>query len=178
MDTGSHSNQVYADCVDLSAVENASKQEARASVLILSEPIMLWDRASQSDPPLAHQPIVDDLPFFALSRNKFQKRRAHILQFVIELQRVPACCVSTVEAPFCRPCIPCGNHKRPGFFLLHPTTRSTPLRGVTLGRMFNKTLFQMRKDDGIGKTWQETWQENLISGKPGKTARRRSFQAT
>jgi hypothetical protein len=25
VDTGSHSNQVYADCVDLSAVENASK---------------------------------------------------------------------------------------------------------------------------------------------------------
>src|SRR4051794_27763904 len=38
-DTGSHSNQVYADCVDLSAVENASKQEARESVLIQSEPI-------------------------------------------------------------------------------------------------------------------------------------------
>jgi hypothetical protein len=42
--------------------------------------------------------------------------------------------------------------------------------------MFNKTLFQMRKDDGIGKTWQEnltgkpgrkTWQENL-AGKPGR----------
>jgi hypothetical protein len=31
--TGSHSNQVYADCVDLSAVENASKRKARASVL-------------------------------------------------------------------------------------------------------------------------------------------------
>jgi hypothetical protein len=29
--TGSHSNQVYADCVDLSAVENASKQENRSS---------------------------------------------------------------------------------------------------------------------------------------------------
>jgi hypothetical protein len=28
VDTGSHSNQVYADCVDLSAVENASKQSA------------------------------------------------------------------------------------------------------------------------------------------------------
>jgi hypothetical protein len=62
VDTGSHSNQVYADCVDLSAVknaskqkarafssevdtgsreENASKQKARASVLIQSEPIML-----------------------------------------------------------------------------------------------------------------------------------------
>ena len=27
--TGSHSNQVYADCVDLSAVENASKQNFR-----------------------------------------------------------------------------------------------------------------------------------------------------
>jgi hypothetical protein len=41
VDTGSHSNQVYADCVDLSAIENASKQESRASVLIQSEPIML-----------------------------------------------------------------------------------------------------------------------------------------
>jgi hypothetical protein len=41
VDTGSHSNQVYADCVDLSAVENASKQESRASVLIQSEPKML-----------------------------------------------------------------------------------------------------------------------------------------
>jgi ribonuclease P protein component len=30
VDTGSHSNQVYADCVDLSAVENASKQKIRA----------------------------------------------------------------------------------------------------------------------------------------------------
>jgi hypothetical protein len=32
--------------------------------------------------------------------------------------------------------------------------------------MFNKTLFQMRKDDGIGKTWQEN-----LAGKPniGKT---------
>src|SRR5450432_296461 len=28
--TGSHSNQVYADCVDLSAVENASKQQRLA----------------------------------------------------------------------------------------------------------------------------------------------------
>jgi hypothetical protein len=40
-DADSHSNQVYADCVDLSAVENASKQESRASVLIQPEPIML-----------------------------------------------------------------------------------------------------------------------------------------
>src|SRR3954471_4830953 len=31
--TGSHSNQVYADCVDLSAVENASKQKLRYAVL-------------------------------------------------------------------------------------------------------------------------------------------------
>src|SRR5450432_3774916 len=30
VDTGSHSNQVYADCVDLSAVENAPKQKDRA----------------------------------------------------------------------------------------------------------------------------------------------------
>src|SRR5260370_29583679 len=30
VDTGSHSNQVYADCVDLAAVENASKRESRA----------------------------------------------------------------------------------------------------------------------------------------------------
>ena len=30
VDAGSHSNQVYADCVDLSAVENASKQKIRA----------------------------------------------------------------------------------------------------------------------------------------------------
>jgi hypothetical protein len=30
VDTGSHSNQVYADCVDLSAVENASKQKNNA----------------------------------------------------------------------------------------------------------------------------------------------------
>jgi hypothetical protein len=37
VDTGSRSNQVYADCVDLSAVENASKLESRASVLIQSE---------------------------------------------------------------------------------------------------------------------------------------------
>ena len=29
-----------------------------------------------------------------------------------------------------------------------------PIRGVTLGRMFNKTLFQIRKDDGIGKIWR------------------------
>jgi hypothetical protein len=43
VDTGSHSNQVCADCVDLSAVENASKQQSRASVLIQSEPIMLWN---------------------------------------------------------------------------------------------------------------------------------------
>ena len=28
--TGSHSNQVYADCADLSAVENASKQKTGA----------------------------------------------------------------------------------------------------------------------------------------------------
>jgi hypothetical protein len=28
--TGSHSNQVYADCVDLSAIENASKQKIKA----------------------------------------------------------------------------------------------------------------------------------------------------
>ena len=41
VDTGSHSNLACADCVDLSAVENASKQEFRASVLIESEPIML-----------------------------------------------------------------------------------------------------------------------------------------
>jgi hypothetical protein len=34
MDTGSHSNQVCADCVDLSAVENMSKQQSEASVLI------------------------------------------------------------------------------------------------------------------------------------------------
>jgi hypothetical protein len=27
VDTGSHSNQVYADCVDLSAVENALKNK-------------------------------------------------------------------------------------------------------------------------------------------------------
>src|SRR5258705_13991657 len=33
-DAGSHSNQVCADCVDLSALENASKQEFRDSVLI------------------------------------------------------------------------------------------------------------------------------------------------
>jgi hypothetical protein len=39
VDTGSHSNQVYADCVDLSAVENASKRESRASVLTQSEPM-------------------------------------------------------------------------------------------------------------------------------------------
>src|SRR5205823_1003353 len=31
VETGSHDNQVYADCVDLSAVENASKQESRAN---------------------------------------------------------------------------------------------------------------------------------------------------
>ena len=31
--TGSHSNQVHADCVHLSAVENASKRKARASAL-------------------------------------------------------------------------------------------------------------------------------------------------
>jgi hypothetical protein len=37
---GSRSNQVYADCVDLSAVENASKQESRGSVLIESEPML------------------------------------------------------------------------------------------------------------------------------------------
>jgi hypothetical protein len=30
VETGSHSNQVYADCVDLSAVENASKQKTGA----------------------------------------------------------------------------------------------------------------------------------------------------
>ena len=41
VDTGSRSNQACADCVDLSAVENASKQESRASVLIQSEPITL-----------------------------------------------------------------------------------------------------------------------------------------
>src|SRR4029077_1433758 len=41
MDAGSHSNQACADCVGLSALENASKQESRASVLIQSEPIML-----------------------------------------------------------------------------------------------------------------------------------------
>jgi len=29
-DTGSHSNQVYADCADLPVVENASKQKDRA----------------------------------------------------------------------------------------------------------------------------------------------------
>src|SRR5258708_4039107 len=27
VDSGSHSNQVYADCVDLSAIENASKKQ-------------------------------------------------------------------------------------------------------------------------------------------------------
>ena len=32
VDAGSHSNQVYADCVYLSAVENASKEQFRASV--------------------------------------------------------------------------------------------------------------------------------------------------
>jgi hypothetical protein len=31
VDTGSHSNQVYADCVDLSAVENAPNKEALAA---------------------------------------------------------------------------------------------------------------------------------------------------
>ncbi|WP_197427552.1 hypothetical protein [Bradyrhizobium retamae] len=31
VDTGSHSNQACADCVDLSAAENASKQRPRAS---------------------------------------------------------------------------------------------------------------------------------------------------
>jgi hypothetical protein len=31
VDTGSHSNLVYADCVDLSAIENASKRKVRAS---------------------------------------------------------------------------------------------------------------------------------------------------
>jgi hypothetical protein len=41
VDTGSHSNQACADCVDLSALENALKQESRASVLIQSEPILL-----------------------------------------------------------------------------------------------------------------------------------------
>jgi hypothetical protein len=30
MDTGSHSNQVYADCVDLSAVEKASNKKIGA----------------------------------------------------------------------------------------------------------------------------------------------------
>jgi hypothetical protein len=38
---GSHSNQACVDYVDLSAVENASKQESRASVLMQSEPFML-----------------------------------------------------------------------------------------------------------------------------------------
>jgi hypothetical protein len=33
--------KLCADCVDLSAVENASKQESRASVLIQSEAITL-----------------------------------------------------------------------------------------------------------------------------------------
>jgi hypothetical protein len=41
VNTGSHRDQACADCVDLSAVENASKQESRASVLIQSEPIMV-----------------------------------------------------------------------------------------------------------------------------------------
>jgi|SRR4030081_2048339 hypothetical protein len=34
VDPGSHSNQVYADCVDLSAVENASKQKALIEIMI------------------------------------------------------------------------------------------------------------------------------------------------
>jgi hypothetical protein len=35
--------------------------------------------------------------------------------------------------------------------------------------MFNKTLFQMRKDDGIGKTWQENLtSEELGIGKTWK----------
>jgi hypothetical protein len=34
--TGSHSNQVYADCVDLSAVENASKQKLYFKEAILN----------------------------------------------------------------------------------------------------------------------------------------------
>src|SRR5712672_1426940 len=33
VDAGSHRDQVYADCVDLSAVENASKQEPGAAHL-------------------------------------------------------------------------------------------------------------------------------------------------
>jgi ribonuclease P protein component len=35
VETGSHSNQVYADCVDLSAVENASKQKTRTQFCYL-----------------------------------------------------------------------------------------------------------------------------------------------
>jgi hypothetical protein len=41
VDTGSQNNHVYADCVDLSAVENAPRQESRASVLMQSEPTKL-----------------------------------------------------------------------------------------------------------------------------------------
>src|SRR6266404_7728489 len=54
VDTASHSNQVYADCVDLSAVENASKQETRASVLIESGP-KLWASQFQYERTLRHK---------------------------------------------------------------------------------------------------------------------------
>jgi hypothetical protein len=32
VNTGLHSNQIYADCVDLSAAENASKQKGQVSL--------------------------------------------------------------------------------------------------------------------------------------------------
>jgi hypothetical protein len=44
VETGPHGNQVYADCIDLSAVESAPTQKIRASVLIQSEP-KLQDRS-------------------------------------------------------------------------------------------------------------------------------------
>src|SRR5258708_29594556 len=45
VDTGSHSNQVYADCVDLSAVENASKQQSNDWTFVpfdMSPRPLLW----------------------------------------------------------------------------------------------------------------------------------------
>src|SRR5580698_5307534 len=74
---------------------------------------------------------------------------------MIELQGVPACCLGGIKASLRRPRIPCVQHKRLSFLLLHSITRPMPASRVTLGRMFNNTLFKMRKDGGIAKLVRE-----------------------
>jgi hypothetical protein len=79
VDTGSHSNQVYADCVDLSAVENASKQKKWSPVLIQTEPIRLQTHANRRGGTLCQNATeADDIVGFVRFVLRFGTRAERI----------------------------------------------------------------------------------------------------